>query len=92
MLVNYLAAVVEKKREVERGESAATEEDICLITDASEEIHLLPGTYIPLNTVESVVLLLDTAMLRDLLGDKVSESEILETIRPQVHRHLYSDA
>ena len=74
-LVNHLAAVSEKKREVERGESPATEEDIRQITDASEEIHLLPGTYIPLNTVESVVLLLDTAMLRDLLGDKVSESE-----------------
>ena len=72
-LVNKLAAVVEKKRE--REESAATGEDIRQITDASEEIHLLPGTYIPLNTVESVVLLLDTAMLRDLLGDKVSESE-----------------
>ena len=74
-LVNHLAAVSEKKREVERGESPATEEDIRQITDASEEIHLLPGTYIPLNTVELVVLLLDTAMLRNLLGDKVSESE-----------------
>ena len=74
-LVNHLAAISEQKRETERGESAATEEDIRQITDASEEIHLLPGTYIPLNTVESVVLLLDTAMLRDLLGDKVSASD-----------------
>ena len=74
-LVNHLAAVSEKKREVERGESPATEEDIRQITDASEEIHLLPGTYIPLNTVESIVLLLDTAMLRDLLGERVSASD-----------------
>ena len=74
-LVNHLAAVVEQKRETERGESPATEEDIRQITNASEDIHLLPGTYIPLNTVESVFLLLDTAMLRDLLGDKVSASD-----------------
>ena len=56
-LVNHLAAVVEQKREVERGESPATEEEIRQITDASEEIHLLPGTYIPLNTVKSIILL-----------------------------------
>ena len=76
-LVNNLAAVVEKKRETERGESAATEEEIREMTDATEEIHLLPGTYIPLNTVESIVLLLvlDTAMLRDLLGERVSASD-----------------
>ena len=66
--MNHLAAISEQKRETERGESAATEKEIRQITDASEEIHLLPGTYIPLNTVESIVLLLDTAMLRDLLG------------------------
>ena len=74
-LVNHLAAISEQKRETERGESAATEEEIRQITDAREEIHLLPGTYIPLNTAESIVLLLDTAMLRDLLGDKVSASD-----------------
>ena len=71
-LVNHLAVIQQKR---EREESAATAEDIRQITDSSEEIHLLAGTYIPLNTVESIVLLLDTAVLRDLLGDKVSESD-----------------
>ena len=71
-LVNHLAVIQQKR---EREKSAATGEDIRQITDASEEIHLLPGTYIPLNTVESIVLLLDTAMLRDLLGERVSESD-----------------
>ena len=70
-LVNHLAVIQQKR---EREKSAATGEEIRQITDASEEIHLLPGTYIPLNTVESIVLLLDTAMLRDLLGERVSES------------------
>ena len=74
-LVNNLAAVVEKKRETERGESAATEEEIREMTDATEEIHLPDWAFIPLNTVELVVLLLDTAMLRDLLGERVSESD-----------------
>ena len=74
-LVNHLVAVAEKKREVERGESAATEEEISQLTDASEKIHLPAGTYISLNTVESIVLLLDTAMLRDVLGDRVSASD-----------------
>ena len=71
-LVNNLAAVVEKKREAEGGESAATEEEIREMTDATEEIHLPDGAFISLNTVESIVLLLDTAMLRDLLGERVS--------------------
>ena len=71
-LVNHLAVIQQKR---EREESAATAEDIRQITDSSEEIHLPAGTYIPLNTVESIVLLLDTAVLRDLLGDKVSESD-----------------
>ena len=74
-LVNNLAAVVEKKRETERGESAVTEEEIREMTDATEEIHLPDWAFISLNTVESIVLLLDTAMLRDLLGDKVSASD-----------------
>ena len=71
-LVNHLAVIQQKR---EREECAATAEDIRQITDSSEEIHLPAGTYIPLNTVESIVLLLDTAVLRDLLGDKVSESD-----------------
>ena len=75
MLVNNLAAVVEKKRETERGESAATEEEIREMTDATEEIHLPDWAFISLNTVESIVLLLDTAMLRDLLGERVSASD-----------------
>ena len=74
-LVNNLAAVVEKKRETERGESAATEEEIQEMTDATEEIHLPDWAFISLNTVESISLLLDTAMLREVLGDKVSASD-----------------
>ena len=74
-LVNNLAAVVEKKRETESGESAATEEEIREMTDATEEIHLPDWAFISLNTVESIVLLLDTAMLRDLLGERVSASD-----------------
>ena len=69
-LVNHLAVIKQKR---EREGSAATAEEIRLITNATEEIRLPAGTYIPLNTVESIVLLLDTAVLRDLLGDKVSE-------------------
>ena len=71
-LVNHLAVIQQKR---EREESAATGEDIRQITDASEKILLPAGAYIPLNTVESIVLLLDTAMLRDLLGERVSASD-----------------
>ena len=71
-LVNDLAVIRQKRA---REGSAATAEEIRLITNSTEEIRLPAGTYIPLNTVESIVLLLDTAVLRDLLGDKVSESD-----------------